>query len=49
MVLIVPRIDVDPSSPYGGRLEISFPEDSGCETFFVPLRPDHELLQTWEM
>jgi uncharacterized protein len=49
MVLIMPRIDVDPTSPYGGRLVISFPEESGCETFSVPLHPSPELLSTWEM
>jgi len=49
MILIVPRIEVDPSSPHGGRLQISFPEESGCETFFVPLNPDWELLKNWEV
>jgi len=36
-VLIHPRIVRDLSSSNGGHLEISFPEDSGCETFSVPL------------
>jgi len=49
MVLITPRIRVDSSSPHGGRLEVSFPEESGCETFCVPLHPNRELLQTWEL
>lgn len=49
MVLIIPRIIVDPSSPHGGRLEISFPEGSGCETLYVPLHPDRELLESWDM
>jgi len=49
MILIMPRIDVDPTSPHGGRLVISFPEESGCETFSVPLHPNPELLNTWEM
>ncbi|KAI9067205.1 hypothetical protein FKP32DRAFT_1588842 [Trametes sanguinea] len=47
MVLISPRIEVDPSSPYGGRLVVSFPEDSGCETFAVPLSPTQEMLADW--
>lgn len=37
MVLIHPRIVRDPSSRNGGHLEVSFPEDSGCEAFSVPL------------
>lgn len=37
MVLIHPRIVRDLSSSNGGHLEIFFPEDSGCETFSVPL------------
>lgn len=44
MVLIHPRIIRDPSSPNGGHLEVSFPEDSGCETFSVPLDPGIEEL-----
>ncbi|TBU42536.1 hypothetical protein BD309DRAFT_1019928 [Dichomitus squalens] len=47
MVLITPRIEIDPASPYGGRLFISFPEDSGCETFSVPLYLTEDLLKTW--
>lgn len=48
MILIMPRIDLD-LLPHGGRLVVSFPEDSGCETFSVPLNPDEELLKTWDM
>ncbi|KAK1226485.1 hypothetical protein PQX77_010569 [Marasmius sp. AFHP31] len=48
MVLITPTVQEDPQSPYGGFLEISFPEDSGCRSVSVPLRPDGELLKTWE-
>jgi len=49
MLLIVPRVEIDDSSPHGGRLEVSFPEDSGCETFSVPLQPSQEILVTWKM
>ncbi|KAL0068411.1 hypothetical protein AAF712_004489 [Marasmius tenuissimus] len=48
MVLISPTVREDAQSPYGGFLEISFPEDSGCRSVSVPLRPDGELLKTWE-
>ncbi|KAG2136504.1 uncharacterized protein EDB93DRAFT_1242371 [Suillus bovinus] len=48
MVLIVPRIIPDPSSPDGGRLEVSFPKESGCEAFSVPLNPTEEELQGWQ-
>ncbi|PIL31071.1 hypothetical protein GSI_05767 [Ganoderma sinense ZZ0214-1] len=47
MVLITPRIEPDSASPYGGRLVVSFPEDSGCETFSVPLNPTPDILATW--
>ncbi|KAI0640288.1 MOSC N-terminal beta barrel domain-containing protein [Trametes polyzona] len=47
MVLITPRVEVDSASAHGGRLVISFPEDSGCETFSVPLYPASELLTDW--
>jgi len=45
MVLITPRIEVDENSPHGGVLSVSFPEDSGCESFSVPLRPVEEKWQ----
>ncbi|KIY73375.1 hypothetical protein CYLTODRAFT_417060 [Cylindrobasidium torrendii FP15055 ss-10] len=48
MVLITPEVVVDEALPYGGVLRISFPEDSGCETFEVPLRPTTEQLDRWE-
>lgn len=48
MVLITPRIVPDPSSPHGGALEVSFPEESGCETFVVPLNPTPDIFSTWE-
>ncbi|KXN90106.1 MOSC domain-containing protein 1, mitochondrial [Leucoagaricus sp. SymC.cos] len=49
LVLITPRIHVDETSPDGGSLVVNFPEDSGCETFSVPLRPSQEALSTWTM
>ncbi|KIJ66454.1 hypothetical protein HYDPIDRAFT_109491 [Hydnomerulius pinastri MD-312] len=48
MVLIRPRIIPEASSPEGGRLEISFPGDSGCETFSVPLNPSEGTLCQWQ-
>ncbi|KAI0652725.1 MOSC N-terminal beta barrel domain-containing protein [Trametes meyenii] len=47
MVLITPRVEADATSPHGGKLVISFPEDSDCETFSVPLYPTEELLADW--
>lgn len=49
MVLIAPRIIEDDSDPSGGRLEVSFPPESGCETFSVPLTPTEEILQKWSV
>ncbi|KZT73416.1 hypothetical protein DAEQUDRAFT_703847 [Daedalea quercina L-15889] len=49
MVLIAPRILPDPASPHGGTLEVSFPEESGCESFAVPLNPTPDLLSSWEV
>lgn len=48
MVLITPRIETDDSSPHGGVLKISFPEDSGCESFAVPLYPVEEKWERFE-
>lgn len=48
MVLINPCIIPDPSSQEGGQLEVSFPKQSGCEPFFVPLNPTEETLQDWQ-
>ncbi|KAF9225300.1 hypothetical protein BS17DRAFT_778412 [Gyrodon lividus] len=48
MVLIHPRIIPEPPSPEGGRLEVSFPDDSGCETFSVPLNPSEDTLRKWQ-
>ncbi|KAF9486556.1 hypothetical protein BDN70DRAFT_870140 [Pholiota conissans] len=41
MVLITPSIEED------GTLKVSFPDDSGCEAFAVPLRPSEDTLKTW--
>lgn len=43
MVLITPSIELD------GTLKVSFPEDSGCEDFSVPLKPTEDTLRTWSM
>lgn len=48
MVLITPRIEADPTSPYGGYLTVSFPEDSHCETFSIPLNPTPDILDNWQ-
>ncbi|KAF9532098.1 MOSC N-terminal beta barrel domain-containing protein [Crepidotus variabilis] len=42
MVLILPTVKSD------GTLRVSFPNDSGCEPFSVPLNPDEEVMRTWE-
>ncbi|KAL5494819.1 hypothetical protein ACEPAI_281 [Sanghuangporus weigelae] len=47
MVLIYPRIDLDKGDQFQG-IHISFPADSGCEPFTVPLNPSNEILQTWK-
>jgi len=48
-VLIVPQLKLEAASPHGGEMEVSFPEDSGCETFRVPLQPTAEILKNWEL
>ncbi|KAH0837899.1 hypothetical protein J3R83DRAFT_6129 [Lanmaoa asiatica] len=48
MVLIHPRIVTDPGATEGGRLEVTFPEDSGCETFFLPLNPSEDTFRKWK-
>ncbi|KAH9923163.1 armadillo-type protein [Epithele typhae] len=47
MVLITPHIEINATSPYGGKLVVSFPEDSGCETFSVPLNVTQDIIDTW--
>lgn len=49
MVLITPRVQPDASSAYGGLLAVSFPKDSGCDGFTVPLLPTDEMLREWDM
>ena len=49
MVLISPRIERDETSPHGGKLVVSFPLESGCDTFEVPLNPTPELVSKWEL
>lgn len=49
MVLITPRIELDSESPHTGVLDISFPEESECESFKIPLKPTEEVLRTWKM
>lgn len=48
MVLVTSQIHIDEDSPDGGVLKISFPDDSGCESFGVPLRPSEATLMTWQ-
>jgi len=47
MILITPRIEADATLPYGGLLTVSFPADSDCEDFSVPLCPTKDILNTW--
>ncbi|KIO15499.1 hypothetical protein M407DRAFT_87042, partial [Tulasnella calospora MUT 4182] len=42
MLLTDPTIHVDESDTYGGKIEISFPTDSGCEPLNIPLRPTQD-------
>ncbi|KAF7303112.1 cysteinease [Mycena kentingensis (nom. inval.)] len=45
MVLITSEIIEDDN---GGVLSVSFPPDSGCDTFAVALNPSNDLLSTWK-
>jgi hypothetical protein len=49
MVLISPWIKHDETSPHGGKLVVSFPPESGCETFEVPLNPTPDIVSQWEL
>uniref|UniRef100_A0A0W0G9P3 MOSC domain-containing protein n=1 Tax=Moniliophthora roreri TaxID=221103 RepID=A0A0W0G9P3_MONRR len=49
MVLITPKVILDEASPHGGELSISFPEESKCETFSIPLQPNEDILRTWSL
>lgn len=48
MVLIHPEIIEDSSKKLEGRLRVSFPVDSGCEAFSIPLVPSSQTLERWE-
>ena len=48
MILIHPEVAKDASDAEGGEMKVSFPEDSGCETFTIPLVPSEERLNAWE-
>ncbi|KAG1742716.1 uncharacterized protein EDB91DRAFT_294104 [Suillus paluster] len=48
MVLIIPRIIPESPSQEGGWLEVSFPKESGCEPFSVPLNPTEATVQNWQ-
>ncbi|KAJ7897249.1 MOSC N-terminal beta barrel domain-containing protein [Mycena olivaceomarginata] len=49
MVLITPNIkDVDPASPHSGVLTVSFPDESDCKPFSVPLSPNQATLDSWK-
>lgn len=43
MVLIAPSLNSD------GTLRLSFPDDSGCGSFSVSLRPSEDILRTWTL
>ncbi|KAJ7665432.1 MOSC N-terminal beta barrel domain-containing protein [Mycena polygramma] len=43
MVLITPQIDHS-----SGALSVSFPDESGCEPFSLPLCPDQKTLDGWQ-
>lgn len=47
MVLITTRIVENSIDRCGGQLEITFPKESGCEAFSVPLKPNPETLERW--
>ncbi|KAG8219375.1 hypothetical protein J3R82DRAFT_293 [Butyriboletus roseoflavus] len=48
LVLVHPHVITDPLAPEGGCLQVTFPEDSGCETFSVPLNPSENTFRKWE-
>ncbi|KAJ7024408.1 MOSC N-terminal beta barrel domain-containing protein [Mycena alexandri] len=48
MVLITPEIVLDPTSPHSGVLSVSFPKESGCEPFSLPLAPTQAILDGWK-
>ncbi|KAJ6609329.1 MOSC domain-containing protein [Mycena sp. CBHHK59/15] len=42
----VPKADL--ASPHSGVLSVSFPADSGCESFSLPLCPSQATLDSWK-
>ncbi|KAH8099787.1 MOSC domain-containing protein [Cristinia sonorae] len=47
-VLVVPRLEVDAASPYGGYLVVDVPNgEDGVITFSVPITPTEDILKTW--
>jgi len=49
MVLIEPTIERDTTLAYKGLLKVSFPKNSGCESFAIPLEPTPEILEQWKV
>lgn len=49
MVLISPRIEHDETSPYDGKLVVSFPPEFECPVFEVPLNPTPDVVSQWEL
>lgn len=47
MILIHPTIQEDVGDVNAGTLTISFPIDSGCQSFQIPLLPNPRLLNQW--
>ncbi|KAJ7492265.1 MOSC N-terminal beta barrel domain-containing protein [Mycena latifolia] len=48
MVLITPQIQPDLTSPHSGVLSLTFPDESGCEPFSLPLCPSQTALDSWK-
>lgn len=48
MVLIYPQVIIDKNDEYGGRIQVSFPRESGSDTFTIPLNPNQDVLGTWK-
>ncbi|KAF9469583.1 MOSC N-terminal beta barrel domain-containing protein [Collybia nuda] len=49
MVLIVPRIEFDTTAPHKGLIHVTFPENSDCTPFTIPLQPTKDILSNWEI
>jgi len=48
MVLITPKIEDADSASQSGLLTVSFPDESGCKPFSVPLSPNQTTLDGWK-